>query len=157
MMEFLMQLKKEQEQHQLIQMGMVVPDYRDIDSDNDGILDNIEDADCTGTAPCTPTDTDGDGIPNYRDLDSDGDGKSDAVEKGPTATPMDSDRDGIPDYLDVDNLGKPDVNVTDKNVAVTGNLKTNDEVPVGTTYKQPANNPSKSYWSNFGGKHRWYL
>jgi gliding motility-associated-like protein len=122
-----------------------VPNYRDTDSDGDGILDSIEDDGCTGTAPCTPTDTDGDGIPNYLDLDTDGDGKSDAIEKGPTATPMDSDRDGIPDYRDVDNLGNADVNVTNSNVAVTGNLKTNDEVPVGTTYKQPAanaNNPS---------------
>jgi gliding motility-associated-like protein len=58
---------------------------------------------------------------------------------------MDSDRDGIPDYRDVDNLGNADVNVTNINTAVTGNLKTNDEVPVGSTYKQPAanaNNPN---------------
>ena len=122
-----------------------VPDYRDLDSDGDGILDSIEDDGCSGTSPCTPTDTDGDGIPNYLDVDTDGDGKLDSVEKGPGATPMDSDRDGIPDYRDVDNLGNADVNVTNINSAVTGNLKTNDEVPVGTTYKQPAanaNNPA---------------
>ena len=118
--------------------GDGIPNYIDIDSDGDGILDSIEDDGCTGTAPCTPTDTDGDGIPNYLDLDTDGDGKSDAIEKGPTATPMDSDGDGIPDYRDVDNLGRPDVNVTNKSVPVTGNVKTNDPVPAGTTYAQPA-------------------
>ncbi|MCZ2489847.1 tandem-95 repeat protein [Aquirufa antheringensis] len=118
--------------------GDGIPNYLDTDSDGDGILDSIEDDGCTGTAPCTPTDTDGDGIPNYLDLDSDGDGKTDAVEKGPSATPMDSDGDGVPDYRDVDNLGKPDVNVTNKSVPVSGNVKTNDPVPAGTTYGQPA-------------------
>ncbi|MHA8094494.1 tandem-95 repeat protein [Aquirufa lenticrescens] len=118
--------------------GDGIPNYLDTDSDGDGILDSIEDDGCTGTAPCTPTDTDGDGIPNYLDLDTDGDGKTDAVEKGPSATPMDSDGDGVPDYRDVDNLGKPDVNVTNKSVPVSGNVKTNDPVPAGTTYGQPA-------------------
>jgi gliding motility-associated-like protein len=118
--------------------GDGIPNYLDTDSDGDGILDSIEDDGCTGTAPCTPTDTDGDGIPNYLDLDTDGDGKTDAVEKGPGSTPMDSDGDSIPDYRDVDNLGKPDVNVTNKSVPVSGNVKTNDPVPAGTTYGQPA-------------------
>ncbi|UAJ14026.1 tandem-95 repeat protein [Aquirufa lenticrescens] len=118
--------------------GDGIPNYLDTDSDGDGILDSIEDDGCTGTAPCTPTDTDGDGIPNYLDLDTDGDGKTDAVEKGPSATPMDSDGDGVPDYRDVENLGKPDVNVTNKSVPVSGNVKTNDPVPAGTTYGQPA-------------------
>jgi gliding motility-associated-like protein len=118
--------------------GDGIPNYLDRDSDGDGILDSIEDDACTGTAPCTPTDTDGDGVPNYLDLDSDGDGKTDAVEKGPTATPMDSDGDGIPDYRDVDNLGKADLNVTNKSVPLTGNVSTNDPVPAGTTYGQPA-------------------
>ncbi len=118
--------------------GDGIPNYLDRDSDGDGILDSIEDDACTGTAPCTPTDTDGDGIPNYLDLDSDGDGKTDAVEKGPSANPMDSDGDGIPDYRDVDNLGRADLNVTNKSVPVTGNVSTNDPVPAGTTYSQPA-------------------
>ena len=34
--------------------------------------------------PCTPKDTDGDGIADYRDTDSDGDGCSDAFESGAT-------------------------------------------------------------------------
>jgi gliding motility-associated-like protein len=122
--------------------GDGIPNYRDTDSDGDGILDKIEDDGCTGTAPCTPTDTDGDGIPNYLDLDTDGDGKTDAIEKGTGPILLDSDLDGIPDYRDIDNLGKPDLQVTNKNVAVIGNLKTNDEVPAGSTYKQPSNNPA---------------
>ena len=36
----------------------------------------------------------------------------------------------------------PDVNVTDINVPVSGNLAANDKLPAGTTYGQPANNPS---------------
>jgi len=65
-------------------------DWRDLDSDNDGISDKIE-----GT-----TDTDGDGTGNWRDLDSDGDGISDKVE-GTT----DTDSDGNADYLDLDSDG----------------------------------------------------
>ena len=81
------------------------PDYLDTDSDGDGILDNTEDAGCSGTSPCTPTDTDGDGKPNYLDLDSDGDGISDNTEKGTDGTPDNSDSDTIPDYLDSDSDG----------------------------------------------------
>ena len=51
---------------------IVVPDYLDLDSDNDGILDSVE----------TGTDQDGDGIKNYRDLDSDNDLCSDVIEAG---------------------------------------------------------------------------
>ena len=64
-----------------------VPDFQDADSDNDGILDEIE-----GTV-----DTDNDGKPNYRDTDSDNDGISDQVEGT-----VDTDSDGQPNYLDSD-------------------------------------------------------
>ncbi|MEY2894520.1 MAG: hypothetical protein RIS42_239, partial [Bacteroidota bacterium] len=47
------------------------PDFLDVDSDGDGILDSIE----------LNGDLDGDQHPNYRDGDSDGDGISDSVEK----------------------------------------------------------------------------
>ena len=77
--------------------GDGTPDYRDLDSDNDGITD----ADEKGPS-ATPRDTDGDGTPDYRDLDSDNDGITDADEKGPTATPRDTDGDGTPDYRDLD-------------------------------------------------------
>ncbi|MGC4100204.1 T9SS type A sorting domain-containing protein [Ferruginibacter sp.] len=81
------------------------PDYLDIDSDNDGIPDNIEGMSTAGYIMPTLTDTDGDGlanvydnvvgfggagifvydhdgdgIPDYRDLDTDGDGQADIIE-----------------------------------------------------------------------------
>ncbi len=70
------------------------PDFRDLDSDNDGRSDTDE----RGPEPDRPRDTDGDGIPDFRDLDSDGDGVPDTIE-----TDDDCDRDGIPDWLDPDN------------------------------------------------------
>jgi len=96
--------------------GDGVPNYLDIDSDNDGILDAVE-----GSA-----DTDGDGILNFLDIDSDGDGIPDNIEAQTTAgyiapSGLDSDGDGLdnayenngitpvntdgadlPDYLDLD-------------------------------------------------------
>jgi gliding motility-associated-like protein len=66
------------------------PDFLDLESDGDGILDSIE---LTG-------DMDGDQHPNYRDSDSDGDGISDSVEKF-----GDMDADGKPNFLDLDSDG----------------------------------------------------
>jgi large repetitive protein len=66
------------------------PDFLDLESDGDGILDSIE---LTG-------DMDGDQHPNYRDGDSDGDGVSDAYEKF-----GDMDGDGKPNFLDLDSDG----------------------------------------------------
>ncbi|MGX1930846.1 hypothetical protein ACULLH_15860, partial [Flagellimonas sp. 2504JD4-2] len=62
--------------------GDGIPDKKDVDSDNDGIIDTEEDEnldgdDCYWT---NPTDTDGDGIPNYLDIDSDDDGIIDNIE-----------------------------------------------------------------------------
>ncbi len=54
------------------------PDYQDTDSDNDGILDNVEAGDGDPATP--PFDTDGDGIPDYLDRDSDNDGVPDDQE-----------------------------------------------------------------------------
>lgn len=81
------------------------PDYLDIDSDDDGIPDNIEGMSTAGYLLPTTTDADGDGLmspydnsasfggsgifvydhdgdgtPDYRDLDTDGDGSPDVVE-----------------------------------------------------------------------------
>ncbi|NOT91483.1 Ig-like domain-containing protein [Ferruginibacter sp.] len=86
--------------------GVGNPDYLDIDSDDDGIPDNIEGMSTAGyIRPTATTDTDGDGLinhydnvvgfggtgiqvydhdgdstPDYRDLDTDGDGVLDIVE-----------------------------------------------------------------------------
>ncbi len=68
------------------------PDYADIDSDNDGIIDNIE-AQGTSYTPPTGNDTDGDGIDDAYDTDNGG---------TPIGTPADTDGDSIPNYLDLD-------------------------------------------------------
>ena len=95
----------------------------DIDSDNDGILDSVEDT--NGNGDPNDDDGDGDGVPNYLDLDSDNDGILDLYESGLTTaqisandpdgngvlngqnpvavvTPVDTDGDSVPDFLDLD-------------------------------------------------------
>ncbi|MEZ4910139.1 MAG: discoidin domain-containing protein [Saprospiraceae bacterium] len=58
--------------------GDGIADNVDLDDDNDGILDTVENGQCSpSTESC---DTDGDGIPNRLDLDSDNDGILDLVE-----------------------------------------------------------------------------
>lgn len=98
-----------------------IPDFEDLDSDEDGILDEEEtnndvDFDGFGNYIDEDSDEDGipdlielnsdfdlDGIPNYIDLDSDGDGIPDEIEAGKDGfNPVDSDGDGQPDYLDFD-------------------------------------------------------
>ncbi len=89
--------------------GDGVQDALDLDSDNDGILDQTE---ALGTSPITPlntdvnvdgmddafgngitpADTDGDGVSNNLDLDSDNDGIFDLIEAGSSAS--DSNGDG---------------------------------------------------------------
>ncbi len=94
--------------------------YRDLDSDDDGISDLLEggsmcadannDGVCDGdhTYASPPTDTDGDGNPDYTDLDSDGDGLTDVVEGGHGG--LDGDHDGvIDDPTDTDGDGIVDV------------------------------------------------
>ncbi len=65
--------------------GDGIPNYKDTDDDNDGVLTSVE-----GT-----TDTDNDGTANYLDTDDDNDGFLTTVE-GLT----DDDNDGIPNYID---------------------------------------------------------
>ena len=84
--------------------GDGIPDFRDTDSDNDGVADALE-------GGASGTDSDQDGIDDAFDVDStlgtdaNGDGIDDA------ASPVDSDNDGTPDYLDLDsdNDGRPDI------------------------------------------------
>ena len=80
--------------------GDGIADQFDIDDDNDGIVDVIEEA---GDAS---RDTDGDGIVDSKDLDADNDGILDIVE----ADGVDGDNDGrVDDATDADNDGLADV------------------------------------------------
>ncbi|MBL0181283.1 MAG: T9SS type A sorting domain-containing protein [Chitinophagaceae bacterium] len=99
------------------------PDYLDIDSDDDGIPDNIEGMSTAGYLLPGITDTDGDGLVNtYDNIVGFG---------GAGIFVYDHDGDGIPDYrdLDSDGDGQPDViegndfnlnNIADDNVTLTG-------------------------------------
>ena len=80
-----------------------MPNYQDLDDDNDGIVDRNE----IGGNPQSPIDTDEDKTPDYQDVDSDGDTLSDLVE-GVT----DFERDGTPNFQDTDSDGDniPDLN-----------------------------------------------
>ncbi len=62
--------------------GDGIPDSADLDDDNDGVLDTVEDANTDGdNDPLTdPTDRDNDGYPNHLDIDADNDGIPDNVE-----------------------------------------------------------------------------
>ena len=77
--------------------GDGTPDYKDLDSDNDGWTDAQEAGDTNVVTP--PVDSDGDGIPDFRDTDSDNDGISDKDEKakGTDRTKADTDGDGYTD------------------------------------------------------------
>lgn len=80
-----------------------IPNYLDIDSDDDGLTDVTE----TGANPISPDDTDNDGLPNYLDIDSDADGLPDNIEAQDSAgfvspSGTDSDGDGLDDIYDQD-------------------------------------------------------
>ncbi len=88
--------------------GDGIADFRDSDSDNDGISDASEGG--PETANCgSPRDTDGDGLPDYRDPDSDQDGLGDADEILTGTDPLnpDSDGDGVTDGTEVDENHDP--------------------------------------------------
>ena len=83
------------------------PNAYDIDSDNDGITDNVEgQPTCSYTEP-VGIDVDGDGLDDAYDFD-----QNECVRKAAGITPYDKEYDGTPDIrdLDTDNDGAPDVN-----------------------------------------------
>ena len=122
----------------------------DIDDDNDGILDTVEDAnlDNDNNPLSDPTDTDGDGIPNHLDLDSDGDGIPDNIEAQSTngyispagsfsangvntaygggLTPVNTDGalDGA-DYLDTDSDNDGTIDTTEAGITLGGSVGSN--------------------------------
>ncbi len=83
--------------------GDDVPDFLDVDADNDGIYDNYEAQTTAGYIAPGVTDTDGDGILNAYD-DIVGFGGTGIDENTGTAQgdAYDHDSDGTPDYLDPD-------------------------------------------------------
>lgn len=76
----------------------------DLDSDNDGILDSVEDMNVDGDNDPTTnsTDTDNDTFPDYLDIDSDNDGIPDNVEAQLTSTYL------APSTIDANNNGLDD-------------------------------------------------
>ena len=74
--------------------GDGVPDYVDVDDDNDGIADS---RDALPYDPAESVDTDGDGIGNLADADDDGDGVADAAD----ARPLDASRHEPPTVADL--------------------------------------------------------
>ena len=97
-------------------------DYVDIDSDDDGISDNIEGQSTSGYAIPSVSDTDGDGISDSYDFMINNFG-------GNGITPYDHDIDNIPDYLDLDtdNDGAADINEASKILTYTqSNINTGD-------------------------------
>ncbi len=97
--------------------GDGIADYRDIDSDNDGIVDTIE---AGGTVAASTTDNDKDGLLDAYDQ-AVGD-TSAAASIG--LTPMDSDGDGFNDYLDIDSDNDGIIDLTEalgnRTVAASG-------------------------------------
>ncbi|PZF73443.1 hypothetical protein DN068_08620 [Taibaiella soli] len=88
------------------------------DADGDGIMDSVDlRARGFGDALATLRDTDGDGVPNFRDLDSDNDGINDVKESGLPLT-ADANGDGMVDGTDTDGDGI--IGVADGNTAVYG-------------------------------------
>ncbi|MGB7393860.1 MAG: gliding motility-associated C-terminal domain-containing protein [Pricia sp.] len=94
-----------------------ITDFLDLDSDGDGIPDNVEaqttigytaptgtvNADGLDTAYTTglvPENTDGTDSPDYLDLDSDNEGHNDTTEAGIALSGTDNDNDGLDDGLD---------------------------------------------------------
>ena len=88
------------------------PNYLDIDSDNDGITDNVEAQSTTSYKVPTDTDSDDDGICDVYET-----GAQIGVYAGGGLTPFDKDGDGTPDFrdTDTDNDGVPDRNEGDRN------------------------------------------
>ncbi|MDB5250383.1 MAG: hypothetical protein JWQ40_4777 [Segetibacter sp.] len=96
--------------------------FEDIDSDDDGISDNIEGQSTGSYMVGYDTDTDGDGLTDAYDLLA-------GTFGGGGITPYDHDADGLPDYLDrdTDNDGAPDINEASKDFGLTqANINTND-------------------------------
>ena len=118
--------------------GDGIPNFQDIDDDNDGINTEDENYDAANNNP-TDQDSDGDNIPDYLDTDDDNDGVLTADEDNDNDgiflnNDDDDNGDGIPDYLDAldtDGDGIPDSEDTDDDN--DGNPDTTDTNPLTPT------------------------
>ncbi|MEM6532486.1 MAG: MYXO-CTERM sorting domain-containing protein [Myxococcota bacterium] len=129
-----------------------VPDFLDLDSDNDGIPDSVEsggaDADGDGLVDTnglnrTPADTDGDSVANHLDSDSDNDGLSDLFESGRFNVPtVDADNDGVIDDAS-DNDGDGLLSRVDLDDAVWGSPGA--LLPVNTPNEAGLSNDAPDY------------
>jgi hypothetical protein len=122
--------------------GDGTPDFRDTDSDNDGVLDSVEgiaDSDNDGKADFRETDSDDDGVLDGADLcrtqkdatnpDGDKDGVGDVCDNCPAApNPLqeDGDKDGIGDVCDGVSDGGADVAVDASKDATQGDGSQSD-------------------------------
>lgn len=95
------------------------PNYRDIDSDADGIPDNKEAQSIAGFRAPSGTDTDADGIDNSYDINHTG-----------TITLVNTDGKDLPDYLDTDSDNDRVFDSTEGND--TDHNGTSDATPTGT-------------------------
>jgi gliding motility-associated-like protein len=89
--------------------GDGIPDFADIDDDDDGVLTKYEVPDPNGDSiPDDALDSDQETVPNYLDIDDDDDGVltihelPDQNGDGLPDDALDSDQEQIPNYLDVD-------------------------------------------------------
>lgn len=98
--------------------GTGLPNWLDIDADDDGVVDNVEGSSTASYALPDANDMDGDGLDDQYDnfngfggvgTGTESDGSS--ISAGTTNNPYDKDGDMIPDYLDLDTDGDlvPDV------------------------------------------------
>jgi hypothetical protein len=102
--------------------GRGAPDYLDIDSDDDGIQDNVEGQPTSSFKVAAMEDTDGDGLVDAFDINATAFGAA-------GITPYDLDGDGTPDYRDsdTDNDGAPDINEGSKYFDINqNNINTGD-------------------------------
>ncbi len=135
--------------------GDGVTDGDDLDDDNDGILDTVE----QNGDPLR--DTDADGVINSLDLDADNDGIADAVEAQPTVgytspagpadasginatglvTPVDTDSDGVADYLDLDSDSDALPDSVESGLTLSGSDANGDGIDddpsIGASYADP--------------------
>ena len=99
------------------------PDYLDIDSDNDGIPDNIEGQSTAGYKLPVVTDTDGDGLVNTYD---------NVVGFGGAGIMVyDHDADGTPDYRDLDSDADGQLDITEGNDFNLNGIADDNVTPTG--------------------------